>query len=722
MVPTLAAALLLLLAGACGDDDGPTGLDPSQFELVRISGGGQTGLAGTVLFEPLTVQLRSRDGGAPEEGEFVTWSVIQGGGSATRSSSATDTDGLASTRVQLGQNGGVVRLEARVTGLPEVVFNLTALPPPVLESVSPSSVDPGDTVDVQVADLPAGLGVEVVFDGESGEVVSISGGDPAILRVVVPPPAGVCDAAVDDVDVRVRVGGVTTAPVAIDVNVPADPFGVGQVLVIEGTADVQCALLPADGGTARYLLAALSAELESAGDVQVTLGGSSVTLASADLQRSPPPVDFHDRLRRLDRQIAAQRLPEARPAGGAQTFAQPDIGSERTFLALNDPDFADANDLTAADFDQVTATLRFKGAHTLLYVDNRAPSGGLTQSDIDFLGELYDRRLFDADVDFFGEPTDVDGNSRIVILLTPTVNAMSPAGSEGIVIGFFFGLDLIDAGTPNCSFCDFSNEAEILYGFVPDPDGIFGGDLSRDRVRDLLPGVMVHEMQHMISFRFKIFENAVGPEALWLSEGLAHMAEELGGDETDLAGQTATADELYASNFARAARYLIGPDSISLTAYDASSLGGRGAAWLFMRWIADQYGDFIFRDLTQAPETGFANVEAQTGEPFFRLFADWAVALWADDRGISGLDLRYEVPKWLLRDIIRVEPAQGEPTVYALQPLQRTFTEFRSGSINEFLAGNSPLYVELDADGDMQDLQLELNAGASAGLAILRFE
>ncbi|MEE9245645.1 MAG: hypothetical protein V3U63_05530, partial [Gemmatimonadota bacterium] len=151
-------------------------------------------------------------------------------------------------------------------------------------------------------------------------------------------------------------------------------------------------------------------------------------------------------------------------------------------------------------------------------------------------------------------------------------------------------------------------------------------------------------------------------------------------------------------------------------------LGERGAWWLFLRWIADQYGDFILRDINQSPLGGVANIEQQTGESFFRLFADWSVAVWADDLNIPNLPERYEFPKWDLRSIIRVEPSQGADPVYALQPTQMTFESFRGSTITQFIAGSSAFYVEIEAVNDLGDLQLELTATTDAGIAILRYE
>ncbi len=99
------------------------------------------------------------------------------------------------------------------------------------------------------------------------------------------------------------------------------------------------------------------------------------------------------------------------------------------------------------------------------------------------------------------------------------------------------------------------------------------------------------------------------------------------------------------------------------------------------------------------------------------------MAVWADDLDIPGLADRYRVPKWQLRSIIRRAPPGGGDPEYALQPMPMTFATLRGNTtISKFLAGSSAFYVELDAAGDTQALQLELDATTQAGLAILRYE
>ncbi|NIR45082.1 MAG: hypothetical protein GWN99_11900 [Gemmatimonadetes bacterium] len=716
--------LAVSLAG-CNGDDGPTGLDPAVFELAIVSGGGQSGLAGTVVDEPLVARVSRRDGGTPEEGVTVSWGVVSGSGTPTRTTSVTNVDGEASTRVELGSVAGAVAVEASVPGLGSVRFSdLTVLAAPSIASLSVTSADPGDTIEVRVNDLSAGVAAQVLFDGVAGEIVDQTPGAPTVLDVVVPAPIGVCSSTSVSVPVRLRADGVTTAAIALSVSVPANPFQVGQVLVIEGTADASCALLPSDGGNAKYLLVALSAAFEQQGNFQVTLGAGSVALSAADASAAPAATGFHDKLRAIESRLADKGLPMARPESGPQLFAGPTIGDQRDFWVASDLEAINAGQIDENAFERVTGTLRFVGGNTLLFLDDAVPSNGLTQGDIEMLGELYDRHLYETDVDFFGEPTDVDDNNKTIVLLSPVVNSLTERGSNGVVIGFVFLLDLFDPNTSGCPECRFSNGAEILYGLVPDPDGVHSDPRTRERVLALLPGVMIHETQHMINWRYKVFESVVpGLDRLWLGEGLAHMAEEKGGDALFDLGDIEQANNLYQDNFARVASYLAAPDSFSLTATEGGLIvGARGGWWLFLRWIAEQYGDFILRDLTQEAERGVANVEARTGESFFRLFADFAVAAWADDLAIAGLQARYTVPKWNLREIVQVQPQGGGDPVYALQPLQMTFSTFRGSSINEFLAATSPFYVELDAAGDPNSLQLQLEATTDAGLAILRYE
>jgi hypothetical protein len=689
-------------------------LSAGEYEIVIGDGNGQSGLSGTVLERPLVANVRrvgTQDGTV---GIRVDWTVTQGFAELTRRSSVTDGSGMADTRLMLGAITGDVEVEASVNGLLPVTFQLRALPVPTLESITPTTSQPGDTIEITVLGTLAVAPIEVLFNGVAGETVGESKGDPLLVRAVVPTPAGVCGPTAD-VDVRLRVGGVTTVPFPLTVSVPADPFQVGQVLVIEGAQEVQCAVLPAAGGTARYMLGVLTTAFQQIGAYQVVFGADQVLVSPVASEPSQSADDFHSRLRLFEQGLTPRVVPQSNAPAQAQIFADPAVGSEREFWVLNSTALSGL--LTEDDFDRVSATLKFKGVHTLLYLDERQ---GLSESDVLFFGRMYDQHLYKVNVDYFGEPSDVDNNDRVVVLLSPTVNSLSEPGVSSVIVGYTFALDLLRPDLLGCAECRFSNGGEVFYGIVSDPTGVFTDPISTELALQLLPGVMVHELQHLISFRYRFLGG--GPanfEILWLAEALAHMAEELGGDEMARAGDFALAEDLWLGNFDQAWRYLLNPARYSLTTVvGGGSLGERGAGWLFLRWLADQYGDFIFRELTQSTDRGVANVEARTGEPFFRLFADWAMTLWSDDVAIPGLAERYQIPKWRLRLLLLA----GNPPHYPLQPLQTTFAGLRSQSVEAFMAASSPLFVDVAAGGDTEALELQLQAATSAGIVILRIQ
>jgi uncharacterized protein (TIGR03437 family) len=80
---------------------------------IRITGGNnQTGNAGQALSQPLSVEVTDA-GGNLLRGAPVVWEVVSGTATLTETSSATDSNGRASTRVTLGQQPGSVQIRVR---------------------------------------------------------------------------------------------------------------------------------------------------------------------------------------------------------------------------------------------------------------------------------------------------------------------------------------------------------------------------------------------------------------------------------------------------------------------------------------------------------------------------------------------------------------------------------------------------------------------------------
>lgn len=110
---TLLAVALVLVIGGCAKKAGPTAaLKPTGFgaAIVESSGGKQLGATGTVLAQPLVVQVND------EQGTAVTGALVEFNGPAGVSfdpaSGLTDPSGQLTTNVTLGDISGRYQLLA----------------------------------------------------------------------------------------------------------------------------------------------------------------------------------------------------------------------------------------------------------------------------------------------------------------------------------------------------------------------------------------------------------------------------------------------------------------------------------------------------------------------------------------------------------------------------------------------------------------------------------
>src|SRR5688572_6561037 len=324
-------------------------------------------------------------------------------------------------------------------------------------------------------------------------------------------------------------------------------------------------------------------------------------------------------------------LPRGSRSRGLGLSDDPAVGSTRAFNVVNTISAIDLTD--RENFDEVTARLRYKGDHTLLYVETRAEGPDIPDGLIEEIGDRFDDQTYDVDRAAFGEETDIDGNGRIVVLMTTTVNALNTQASVeagGVLSGFFFGIDLLFHPTLN----PFSNDAEIFYSLVPDPGKQFGAaEIGGDEVAGFLDGVLAHEFQHMINAGQRL-ENGAPFEVVWLDEGLAHYAETLNGvtfeGSTDL------------QNSLRSALWLQKPYEHSVVS-GGDNLEQRGAAWLLVAYLVDHYGESILRDLVRGPFTGIPNVENAADTSFQFLFYRFTAALLLDGQGIAS-DPFFDIP------------------------------------------------------------------------------
>jgi hypothetical protein len=255
----------------------------SVATITLISGGGQTGLAGEQLQEPVVVLARDRNDNVAR-GVTLTFGVEAGGGSFSPASSTSDAQGLASSSWTLGTEAGIQQRGRVSAGGGAAAITLDALsvagPPDGLEilagqdQAAPRERPLPTPVAVRVRDrfLNPVAGITVTFEAEAGsgsfEPPSIATGPTGEATSVwtLGSPLGSQGA-------RVLVQGLTPVPLsATALPVPAG------LQVVEGDGQTAAA------GTAVPILPAVLVEEAGGAPVvgltvrfSVTAGGGSVS-------------------------------------------------------------------------------------------------------------------------------------------------------------------------------------------------------------------------------------------------------------------------------------------------------------------------------------------------------------------------------------------------------------------------------------------------------------
>lgn len=523
-----------------------------------------------------------------------------------------------------------------------------------------------------------------------------------------PPPAGSC-----------------ASPVAVT-------LAVGQHTIVNPSSGAGCVQLPAAGvGGAEYLYAALATagqETSSGVTASYRIKGEAPVAAVAAPVEDPiilvprlgvfgtrrSNAGFHAMLRARERVLS--KSPGAISFDAAiaahRVAVPPTVGHERVFEVCTTAD--------CAGFTNVAATAVYVGEKAAIYLDDAVPSGGYTSGDIDAIGQLFDQYLYPIDTTSFGRESDLDNNGVVVALLTDAVNDLSPnCNSDGsVILGYFYGNDLLPGNA-------HSNAGEIFYSLVPAP-GDADCTIDLAFAQEYLGPTFIHEFQHMISFNQHVLVRGGSSEDTWLNEGLSHYAEELAGRAVP--DQFCDGDCLTrfaVGDIGNSYSYLTDPEQHFLVEPGSSngSLAERGANWLFVRWLVDQFGADLTgaaftRQLVETSRVGHANVEAVTSQPFATLIPEWQLANYTDNLpGFTAASDRLQYPSWDFRTTYAALNSQSPssfPRAYPLAP-DSTLTGVyqRSGTLR---AGSGRhVRVIQPAQGVAVTLQLSDSQGNAIG-------
>ncbi|HEX2779632.1 MAG TPA: hypothetical protein VHM30_09045, partial [Gemmatimonadaceae bacterium] len=167
-------------------------------------------------------------------------------------------------------------------------------------------------------------------------------------------------------------------------------------------------------------------------------------------------------------------------------------------------------------------------------------------------------------------------------------------------------------------------------------------------------------------------------------------------------------------NFRNAYSYLQASTRHSVTTFQGlGTLEERGAAWFFLRWLADQKGEQVFRQLVQTTRRGADNVSAVAGEPFAALFGDFGIATYTDSiDGVprSSVPQRYRFTTRNTRQVFaRLFPIRPNP----ISPIA---VGCASASTQAMVPGTSAYYLVGGAAG-CSSTRLDLTAEGGTALA-----
>jgi len=315
--------------------------------------------------------------------------------------------------------------------------------------------------------------------------------------------------------------------------------------------------------------------------------------------------------------------------------------------------------------------VRAISSRAIIVLDTAANQTAFTAADFSAIATEFDNVVYPTDSSYFGKPTDIDANGRVMLYYTPEVNKATPAGQQSFVAGFFFAGDFYPPTGSNS--CAQSNQAEIFYLLAPDPLGKFNNVRSTNTVRQGTRGTIAHEFQHMINAGNRVVSGASAFESVWLDEGLAHFAEDavgravrgFGDLQTLSDGDLFTADQtvrdaynaFFFQNLKRFSSYLVRPDTASpLSKQAEKDLAPRGAIWALLRWSADNLSGSnpraFTRRLAAGPDTGIKNLTAVAGAPLDTLISGWLITNFSDHTGIPNLPAKYNFVSYNMRSVI----------------------------------------------------------------------
>jgi immune inhibitor A len=402
--------------------------------------------------------------------------------------------------------------------------------------------------------------------------------------------------------------------------------------------------LPAGGMLQEMVKAPLPADVQLMREA-VSLGdhASATALATSEI-----PV--------RDMRSLAIRLHGVRPDMPAViSDSSPDyaLGTLRSFKVHDD----DSQELFLVD-----AELRYKTDHVYMWVEKGVK---LDQAQLERAADIFENRIYSANRAFFGSEwtPGVDGDPHLSVLHARRI------GSG--VAGYYSSAHEYPAEVrPD------SNQMEMF--FINADNANVGGAFYL--------GVLAHEFQHMIHWYNDRNEET------WLNEGMSELAFLINGFDPS------------GSDYA----WSIRPDTqLNTWSHDDARSAHYGAAYLFVTYLLDRFGEELTQAVVAHPANGIASIDAvlaenETSLTFTDVFADWVAAAYLDDPELADGRFGYEL----------VDSAQPQlDTEHKRYPVERTSNVAPYGVDYIYLDGGADLTLDFYGDTRARLLNTQPHSG-----------
>jgi hypothetical protein len=290
-----------------------------------------------------------------------------------------------------------------------------------------------------------------------------------------------------------------------------------------------------------------------------------------------------------------------------------------------DDDLAIDWDMDCADGDPAVDVVDPRGAF------------GFDNCDLQTIADIVDTNIIPNIRAIYGEESDVNGDGKVSVVVTPVLNYMTlfteDETLEGELVGSYADPE-VDLNAFDVLENPMSDEQEVIFVHAPDPLGFLNPNVPVGVDAYTATGLsaeIARAFTRLVSYNYKVIVNGLDPEETWVVEGLAALAADFTGFGSVSHGA--------------AWEYLDAPHLKPLVLTDEgsaiSSVDEWGAQYLFFRWLHDTQAstDTSFALLTmvvQGVQPGTAGIEAAAGKAFSELVLGWQVALLTT--GVTGAD------------------------------------------------------------------------------------